>query len=103
MLRKVVRFLTTEQFECEGRNKGPIYEAEKEYDFEASFADRWIQREVAVLVREYSDDPIIDAADPAQVEALQKAIDERDARQHNDMAQSLAGAREALNSAVAGG
>lgn len=100
MLRKVVKFLSTEIFESEGRNKGPIYEEGKEYDFEASFADRWLQREVAELVKEYSDDPVLDAADPEQVQALQAAIDERDARKHGDLADALAGAREALNAAI---
>ncbi len=96
MQRKVVRFLSTEQFESEGRNKGPIYEEGQEYDFEASFADRWLQRGVADLVKEYSDDPVIDAADPEQVAVLQQAIEDRDAREKAELAESLAQSRANL-------
>lgn len=43
-----VRFLKTVQFECEGRNKGPIYSAGEVYDFDDAFARRWLRRAVAV-------------------------------------------------------
>jgi len=101
MQRKVVKFLSTEQFECDGRNQGPIFEEGKEYDFEASFADRWLQRGVAEFVREYSDDPVIDAADPEQVAILQDAIDARDERQHAELADSLSEARAKLEALLA--
>lgn len=100
MQRKVVKFLSTEQFESEGRNKGPIFDEGQEYDFEASFADRWLQRGVAELVREYSDDPIIDAADADQVAALQGAIEARFERQLGEMSADLSTARQALAAAL---
>jgi hypothetical protein len=43
-----IKFNQTVQYESEGRNKGPVYAKDSVHDFTAEFAQRWLQRGVAV-------------------------------------------------------
>lgn len=47
---KRIRFTSTERYESEGRNQGPLYKEGSTHDFEDDFADRWLRRGVAVEV-----------------------------------------------------
>ena len=90
MPRKIVRFLTTELFESEGRGKGPLFEEGKEYEFDGPFADRWINREAAVLVRELPDEPFNAEGVQLLIEHAQGLVDR------------LRNARIALQAAIEG-
>jgi len=43
-----VRFTETVIYETEGRNQGPEYVENEEYELRDDFAQRWLQRGVAV-------------------------------------------------------
>lgn len=45
-----VRFLREVQYECDGRNKGPVYKKDSEHNFDDAFAQRWLRRGAAVVV-----------------------------------------------------
>ena len=45
-----VRFTSTVIYETEGRNQGPEYVQNEEYELRDDFAQRWLQRGVAVRV-----------------------------------------------------
>lgn len=47
---KRIRFLLTEQYESEGRNKGPIFLKGHVFELEDDFADRWLRRLAAERV-----------------------------------------------------
>jgi len=59
-----VTFNTTVQFQTDGRNKGPVYEAGKTYDLRDDHANRWIRRGMAAPAK----DSASVAAHPASVD-----------------------------------
>lgn len=45
-----VEFTRTEQYENEGRGKGPIFKKGEQYDFTEDFAQRWIRRDAVIVI-----------------------------------------------------
>lgn len=46
-----IRFTKDTRYESEGRNKGPLYKAGDLHDFDEAFAERWLRRGVAEVVK----------------------------------------------------
>lgn len=75
MGQKVVRFLDDTQFESEGRGLGPWFLKDEEHTFDPDFAERWIRRGRAVLVRELPDEPFDAEGALALAEEAQGIVD----------------------------
>lgn len=97
-MRKILCFLRTEQFESEGRGKGPIFEEGQRYEFDGDFADRWLRRGAAELVEEIPE--VLDSADADQVAEIQAALEQRLDRSLQLMADDLLAARLPLQGAL---